>query len=56
MTGRKEFSDEKKGILEQMLQSFKIIGQNVEPIVDRFDAYSAGRTRGYDDESLPQDI
>jgi hypothetical protein len=50
MTARKESPDEKEGILEQMLQSLRAIGQNVERVVYRLDFYKTGAGRREDDE------
>jgi hypothetical protein len=45
MTPQKEHEDGKEGILEQMLQSLRAIGQNVERVVYRLDFYSTGAGR-----------
>jgi hypothetical protein len=49
MTPRKE-EHEEEGILEQMLQRLKAIGQNVERLVDRVDFYSSQAGRKNHDE------
>jgi hypothetical protein len=56
MTARKEHEDGKEGILEQMLQSLRAIGQNVKRTVYRLDFYSTGAGRRNDDEWSPEDI
>jgi len=53
MTSRKE--EEKEGILEQMLQSLRAIGQNVERVVYRLDFYNS-RSGREDDEWKPDDL
>jgi hypothetical protein len=55
MTPRKEHEDGKEGILEQMLQSLRAIGQNVERIVYRLDFYNADTGRG-NDEWMPDEL
>jgi len=55
MTPRKE-EHEEEGILEQMLERLKAIGQNVERIMYRCGFYSAGAGRRNHDEWSPDEL
>ena len=56
MTPQKEQRDEKEGILEQMLQSLKAIGQDVQRTMYRCGLYSTGVERKNHDEWSPDEL
>jgi hypothetical protein len=55
MTSRKE-QDKEEGILERMLQSLKVIGQNVERLLYRYGFYNSRAGRKNHDEWSPEDL
>jgi len=54
MTARKEEKEE--GILEQMLERLKVIGQNVQRIMYRYGFYNAGTERKNHDEWAAEEL
>ena len=54
MTARKE--EDEEGILERMLRSLEVIGQNVERLVYRLDFYNSRAGPRNDDEWSRDDL
>jgi hypothetical protein len=55
MTSRKE-KDKEEGILEQMLENLKSMGQNVERIMYRYAFYNAGAEQKNHDDWTPDEL